>query len=77
MDTKFFTPIRADVGRESTIYIHIFTDRREKFRIHRRLFRPRVAVQPGKVRKRERLGRWCLRRPALPFSVACGPSKAT
>src|SRR5260370_6181945 len=41
--------------------------RGKEFRIHRRLFRPRVAVQPGKVRKRKRLGRWRLRRPALPF----------
>src|SRR6202158_1994840 len=47
--------------------------RGKKLRIHRRLFRPRVAVQPGKVRKRERLGRWCLRRPALPFFCGLRP----
>src|SRR5260370_20531433 len=54
--------------------VHVGTDFRGKeFRIHRRLFRPRVAVQPGKVRKRKRLGRWRLRRPALPFFCGLWP----
>src|SRR6266853_2778244 len=54
--------------------VHVGTDFRcEKFCIHRRLFRARVAVQPGKVRKRERLGRWRLRRPALPFFCGLWP----
>src|SRR6267378_6440179 len=47
--------------------------RGKEFRINRRLFRPRVAVQPGKVRKRERLGRWWLHRPALPFFCGLRP----